>query len=116
VAIPREARLAKVGACMALTLSIGLVIRVIAIDNPEALVIVAPAFLWALPAGNRTPQVPRTTPNAGRTKGRARRSDSRVSRGGLMRIVEPFRDIATIPARRAISRYPLDLASSPSTP
>ena len=48
MAIPREATLAKVGAWIALTLSIALVIRVIAIDNPEALVIVAPAFLGAL--------------------------------------------------------------------
>ena len=48
MAIPREARLAKVGAWIALTLSIALVIRVIAIDNPEALVIVAPAFVGAL--------------------------------------------------------------------
>jgi hypothetical protein len=48
VAIPREVRLAKVGAWMALTLSIAFVIRVIAIDNPEALVIVAPAFVGAL--------------------------------------------------------------------
>jgi hypothetical protein len=41
-------RLAKVGAWIALTMSIALVIRVIAIDNPEALVIVAPAFVGAL--------------------------------------------------------------------
>lgn len=46
--IPREARLARVGARIALALSIALVIRVIAIDNPEALVIVAPAFVGAL--------------------------------------------------------------------
>ena len=40
--ISRGTRLAKVGAWIALTLSIALAIRVIAIDNPEALVIVAP--------------------------------------------------------------------------
>jgi len=44
----------------------------------------------AVPAGNRTPQVPGDHPNAARTKGRARRSDSRVSLGGVIRIVEPF--------------------------
>jgi hypothetical protein len=48
VAISRETRLAKVGAWIALAPSIALVIRVIAIDNPEALVIVAPAFVGAL--------------------------------------------------------------------
>lgn len=48
MAIPREARLAKVGAWIALTLSVALVIHVIAIANPEALVIVAPAFVGAL--------------------------------------------------------------------
>ena len=34
---------------------------------------------------------PGDSPNAGRTKGRARRSDPRVSLGGVIRIVEPFR-------------------------
>ena len=48
MAISRGTRLAKVGAWIALALSIALVIRVIAIDNPEALVIVAPAFVGAL--------------------------------------------------------------------
>ncbi len=40
-------------------------------------------------AGNRTPQV-RENPTAGRTKGRARRSDPRVSLGRVIGIVEPF--------------------------
>ena len=40
--------MAKVGGWIALALSIALVIRVIAINNPEALVIVAPAFVGAL--------------------------------------------------------------------
>jgi hypothetical protein len=49
VAISQGTRLrAKLGAWIALALSIALVIRVIAIDNPEALVIVAPAFVGAL--------------------------------------------------------------------
>lgn len=43
-----------VGAWIALTLSIALVIRVIAIDSPEAFVIVAPAFLGALLALERS--------------------------------------------------------------
>lgn len=44
----QETKVAKVGAWIALALSIALVVRVIAIDNPEALVIVAPALVGAL--------------------------------------------------------------------
>jgi hypothetical protein len=44
----RETKVANVGAWIALALSIALVVRVIAIDNPEALVIVAPALVGAL--------------------------------------------------------------------
>jgi hypothetical protein len=48
VAKSRETKPAKIGAWIALGLSIALVVRVIAIDNPEALVIVAPALVGAL--------------------------------------------------------------------
>ena len=41
----RETKLGKIGAWIALALSIALVVCVIAIDNPEALVIVAPALV-----------------------------------------------------------------------
>jgi hypothetical protein len=44
----RETKVAKVGAWIALALSIALVLRVIAIDNAEAIVIVAPALVGAL--------------------------------------------------------------------
>jgi hypothetical protein len=48
VAMSRETKVAKVGAWIALALSIALVLRVIAIDNAEAIVIVAPALVGAL--------------------------------------------------------------------
>lgn len=48
MAISRETRVAKVGAWIALALSVGLVLRVTAIDNAEAIVIVAPALIGAL--------------------------------------------------------------------
>ena len=44
----RDRKVAKVGAWIALVLSIAPVLRVIAIDNAEALVIVAPASVGAL--------------------------------------------------------------------
>jgi hypothetical protein len=44
----RETKGARVGAWLALVLSSALVVRVIAIDNPEALVIVAPALVGSL--------------------------------------------------------------------
>ena len=74
----------------------------------------------------RTRRLPNTAgpgdyPNAGRTKGRARRSDSRVSLGGVIRIVEPFRhtslssagDRCNIPSRscRCVRRVAGDEAS-----
>lgn len=48
MAMSRETKPGKIGAWIALALSIALVVRVIAIDNPEALVIVAPALVGAL--------------------------------------------------------------------
>jgi transposase InsO family protein len=45
----------------------------------------------AVPAGNRTPQVLGTTRTPVERRERARRSVSRVSLGGVIRIVEPFR-------------------------
>jgi putative transposase len=49
-------------------------------------------------------------PNARRTKGRARRPDPRVSMGGVIRIVEPFRPLMRFPtvptARRGLMRRP----------
>jgi hypothetical protein len=44
----RDRRIARVGAWIALVVSIALVLRVIAIDNAEAIVIVAPAFAGGL--------------------------------------------------------------------
>jgi hypothetical protein len=44
----RDTKAAKVGAWLALAVSIALVLRVIAIDNAEAIVIVAPALVGAL--------------------------------------------------------------------
>jgi hypothetical protein len=44
----RETKQAKVGGWLALALSSALVVRVVAIDNPEALVIVAPALVGSL--------------------------------------------------------------------
>ena len=48
MAMSRETKVAKVGAWIALALSIALVLRVISIDNAEAIVIVAPALVGAL--------------------------------------------------------------------
>ncbi|HEY8115385.1 MAG TPA: hypothetical protein VIH70_03125 [Actinomycetota bacterium] len=48
MAMSRETKPGKIGAWIALGLSIALAVRVIAIDNPEALVIVAPALVGAL--------------------------------------------------------------------
>ena len=48
VAMSRETKPGKIGAWIALALSMTLVARVIAIDNPEALFIVAPALVGAL--------------------------------------------------------------------
>lgn len=48
MAMLRETKAGKIGAWIALALSIALVVRVIAIGNPEALVIVAPALVGAL--------------------------------------------------------------------
>lgn len=50
VAMSREAKEAKVGGWLGLALSSALVVRVVAIDNPEALVIVAPALVGSLVA------------------------------------------------------------------
>ena len=44
----RNTKMAKVGAWIALALSVALVLRVLAIDNTEAIVIVAPALVGAL--------------------------------------------------------------------
>lgn len=48
MAMSRDTKVAKVAAWIALALSIALVLRVIAIDNAEAIVIVAPALVGAL--------------------------------------------------------------------
>lgn len=48
MAMPRGTKAAKVGAWIALALSIALVLRVIAIDNAEAVIVVAPALVGAL--------------------------------------------------------------------
>lgn len=45
MAMSRDTKVAKVGAWIALALSVALVLRVIAIDNAEAIVIVAPALV-----------------------------------------------------------------------
>ena len=48
MAMSRDTKVAKVGAWIALALSVALVLRVIAIDNAEAIVIVAPSLVGAL--------------------------------------------------------------------
>lgn len=48
MAMSRDTKVAKVGAWIALALSVALVLRVIAIDNAEAIVIVAPALVGVL--------------------------------------------------------------------